>query len=202
MTSHPAEMHDKHNHREWIIGACLATAIISAGVLLVGCGSQWQPFSSKSWTVRDCEIHESIEKSESDWPDPTYRRTYRLIRDGRELTVGSYQNESSLGLIDEPYAVGDFIVIPTSCYVYRVGPDDEVKMFEPGMADQWSGFAERRGINGQYDYQVDTVQRIDGGWKLSYGLEEDLNGQRPKFIHFVTTDDWQSFQIETNEDED
>ena len=168
----------------------------------MGCGSKWQPFLSKSWTVRDCEIHESIEKSESDWPDPTYLRTYRLIRDGREVTVGSYENESSLGLIDEPYAVGDFIVIPTSCYVYLVGPNDEVKMFAPWKADQWESFAGPRSINGHYDYHVDTVQRIDGGWKLSYGLEEDLNGQRPKFIHFATTDDWQSFQIEINEDGD
>ena len=85
-------------------------------------------------------------------PTPPTCERIGLFETDAELTVASYENESSLGMIDEPYAVGDFIVIPTSCYVYRVGPDDEVKMFEPGMADQWSGFAERRGINGQYDY--------------------------------------------------
>lgn len=192
-------MKDTHKQHSRIIKACLASIIVSAGVLMVGCGRQWNPVSDKNWTVGDCEIHESIERSETDWPDPTYLRTYRLIRDGRKLTVGSYENESSLGVIDEPHAVGDFIVIPTSGYVYLVGPDDQIKTFAPYKAEQWQDFAEPRGINGSYDYQVDTVQRIDGGWKLSYKLEEGLNGQRPKVIYFVTTDNWQSFQVETEE---
>ena len=46
---------------------------------------------------------------------------------------------------------------------------------------------------------IGTQSRIDGSWRLSYKLEEGLNGQRPKVIHFVTTDNWRSFQVETEE---
>ncbi|MEZ4863421.1 MAG: hypothetical protein R3C14_19035 [Caldilineaceae bacterium] len=180
-----------------MIKVCCAATIISAGMMIVGCSPSWNLLSEQSWTVSGSEIHETIEISTSNWPDHRFKRTYTLLQAGRKLDVGSYDNESSLGVLGKPYAVDEFIVIPTSSYIYLVGPDDQVKTFYPWMADQWMDFAEPRGINGHYDYHVDTVQKIDGGWKLVYRLQEGLNGQRPKVIHFVTTDNWQSFQVET-----
>ena len=151
--------------------------------------------------VGGCEIHEEIQRSKSDWPDATFLRTYRLKRDGRKLTVGSYENESSTGVTNSPFAVGEYIVIPTSCYVYRVGPDNQVSEFSPWKANEWQSFSEPLGINGHYDYHADKVEEVNGVWRLTYVLESGLDRDRPKFIHFVTKDNWQSFQVETEEHE-
>ena len=112
------------------------------------------------------------------------------------MSVGSYAKESSTGVIKQPYAVDDCIVIPSSCYLYLVEPDNQISVFDPFKADKWSSFAEPHGINGHYDYHVETVRKTGGTWKLSYALESGLNGGRPPAIHFVTKDNWQSFQVE------
>ena len=173
-------------------GSCCSIA------LLIGC-TRYEPGAEKSWTVGSAEVHETIQRSINDWPDAVFLRTYRLKRDGQTLTVGSYENESKDGVIDPPYAVGDYIVITTSSYVYRIGPDNRVNEFNPWSVDQWIAFSEPLGINGHYDYFADTVEHRNGTWQLTYALEGSLDGRRPKFIHFVTTDDWLSFQIEIDD---
>ncbi|MFT5304418.1 MAG: hypothetical protein ACI87E_002922 [Mariniblastus sp.] len=194
-------MKDAYKQRSRIIKACLAATIIISGILLIGCDNGWSPASDESWIVGDCEIHEKIEVTRNTWPDAVFKRSYWLIRSGVRLSIGTYQNESSVGMVKEPFAVDDCIVIPSSCYVYRVEPNNGISVFDPFKADQWWGFAEPRGINGHYDYHVDTVRKMEGTWKLSYVLESGLNGVRPTVIHFVSKDNWQSFQIETNENE-
>jgi hypothetical protein len=178
--------------RKYFLVGMICTTLFLAG----GCEykSDSSLFLEKSWDVGDCNIHERIVKIDS-WPDATFQRTYWIIRNGSKLSVGSYENESSVGIIKEPYTVNEHIIIPTSCYVYLVEPDNHIKIFAPYKAEQWWDYATPMGINGHYDYHVDTVKRIDGGWKLSYLLESGLNGKRPQAIHFVTKDNWQSFQI-------
>ena len=134
-------------------------------------------------------------------PDAEFERTYWLTKNGRELFVGRYNNESSVGVVKEPYAVDDWIVIPSSCYAYLVEPDSRISVFDPYKAYQWQSFAESRGINAHYDYHVDTVAKTKEIWKLSYVLKSGLNGRRPPVIHFVTQDNWLTFQIETDEHE-
>jgi hypothetical protein len=173
-----------------------AVTMITVGMLLaIGCG-QYQTATDKSWVLGNCDIHEKIQRSKNDWPDPTFLRTYWLERDGHRLTVGNYENESSTGVITGPFAVGEYVLIPTSCYVYRVGPGNQVNEFYPWKATQWHRFSESLRINGAYDYHVDTVAKVDGVWRLTYALVNDLDGHHPKYIHFTTKDDWQSFQIE------
>jgi hypothetical protein len=193
-------MKDTNKQRARTIKACPAAILISAGMLLAGC-SRHLPGTEKSWTVGGCEILEEIRRSKSDWPDATFLRTYQFKRDGRKLAVGSYENESSTGVHNSPLAVGEYIVIPTSCYVYRVGPDNQVNEFSPWKANLWHGFSEPLGINGHYDYHADTVEEVNGVWRLTYALERGLDGDRPEFIHFVTKDNWQSFRVETEERE-
>ena len=166
--------------------------------LLVGC-SRYQPGTEKSWTVGSDEVYETIQQSQNNWPDAVFLRTYRLQRGGQTVTVGSYENETQDGVIDAPYAVGDYIVIPTSSYIYRIGPDNLVNEFYPSMADQWIAYSEPFGINGHYDYFADKVEHVNGAWRLTFALAGGLDGRRPKTIRFVTTDDWSSFQIETDD---
>ena len=175
---------------------CFVASAISIGILLVGCDPYLRG-TEKSWSVGDCEVYETIQRSENDWPDPHFLRTYRLKREGRTLTVGSYDNESSTGVINPPFVVGQYIVIPTSCYVYRIGSNNQINEFSPWLADQWQSFSESLRINGHYDYHADSVENLDGVWRLTYALGNGLNGHRPDFIHFVSKDDWQSFQVET-----
>jgi len=180
---------------------CFAAITISVGMLLAGCDDSYLPVTAQSWSVRDCEVHETIQQSKNNWPDACCLRTYRLTRDGRTLAVGSYENESAAGVTQKPYSVDGYVLIPTSCYVYRIGPDNRVDEFYPWKADKFLSFSESHGINGHYDYSIETVEKVDNAWRLTYAVNLGLNGQRPKFIRFRTTDDWQSFQIEADEHE-
>ena len=190
-----------HTRRTRTIKACVGATTSICGLLMVGC-SRYLPGTEKSWTVGNGEVYETIQRTKNDWPDAQFLRTYRLKREKLTLTVGSYENESEEGVIKRPYAVGEYIVIPTSCYVYRVGPDNQVDEFYPWKVGNWLTFSQPLGINGHYDYEADRVEHEEGVWRLTYALKSGLNGQRPKFIHFVTPDDWQSFQTETESSED
>ena len=180
------------------------TVAITASALCLTCGCDFgferSVVSDQTWDVGDCKVREKIVRVDA-IPDAEFERTYWLIKNGRELLVGRYNNESSMGVVKEPYAVEDCIVIPSSCYIYLVESDNRISVFVPFKADQWWSFAEPRGINGHYDYHVDTVRKTAGTWRLSYALESGLNGGRPPVIHFVTKDNWQSFQVETQEHE-
>ena len=185
--------------RDYFLVGMISTVLFLAS----GCDSDdgSSLISEKSWDVSglpDTKVVERIVKTGGwDWPDPEFKRTYWLIQGKAKSLIGSYTNESSVGIVKEPYAVGECIVIPTSCYFYLVDADNQTKTFYPFQADQWSEFAEPLGINGHYDYLADAVDKIDGGWRLSYLLKSGLNGKRPPSIRFVTRDDWKSFQIET-----
>ena len=171
----------------------IITTIIA--VVLVGCGPQYQQVSYKSWVVGNCKIHEKISKSALTWPDPTFLRNYWFERDGDNFNIGSYENESSVGVKNAPFAVEEYIVILTSSHVFRIGQKN-VNEFSPSMAIQSHNFFEKNRINVHYDYTAESVDKVDSIWKLTYVLNNTESEDLPKVIHFVTKDNWQSFQID------
>lgn len=134
------------------------------------------------------------------WPDYDYERTYWVNRNGEDALVARYRNESADGVTEDPLVVGQFVVILTSAKVYRLDLNNRVQEFSPSMTDQWRKFAEPHDINSHHDYRADAVELAGGAWGLSY-VRKSPEHAVPRALHFVTRDDWRSFQIEGVEDE-
>ena len=68
------------------------------------------------------------------------------------------------------------------------------------MAIQSHNFFEKNRINVHYDYTVESVDKLDSIWKLTYVLYNKESEDFSKVIHFVTKDNLQSFQIDKKND--
>ena len=109
-------VHSAAKQRQLTMRNYLTVAIAACALCLTcGCdtGFERSLVSDQTWDVGDCKVREKIVCTDA-IPDRSFERTYWLMRDGAELLVGSYENESSTGVIKQPYAVDDCIIIPTS----------------------------------------------------------------------------------------
>ena len=71
--------------------------------------------------------------------------------DGDNFNTGSYENETSVGEKNGPFAVEEYIVILTSSHLFRIGQKNVYK-FSPSMAIHSHNFFEKNRINEHYDY--------------------------------------------------
>ncbi|MDG2383771.1 MAG: hypothetical protein P8N76_19010 [Pirellulaceae bacterium] len=153
--------------------------------------------SEKSWKLPGATVHEKIDHGELNWPDRVYKRTYWIVKNGKTVPVGSFRNESDVGVAYQPFILNGSIVIPTSSYVFLVSADNQVKEFSPRKADQWGVYSARAGINGFYDFHAETVVKKGDVWKFSYLRNDADRSHLPASVYFATSDDWESFQMES-----
>ena len=85
---------------------------------------------------------------------PYFLGNYWFERDGDNFNTGSYENESSVGEKNAPFAVEEYIVILTSSHLFRIGQKNVYK-FSPSMAIHSHNFFEKNRINVYYDYTVE-----------------------------------------------
>ena len=85
---------------------------------------------------------------------PYFLRNYSFERDGAYFNTGSYENESSVGEKNAPFAVEEYNVILTSSNLFRIGQKNVYK-FSPSMAIHSHNFFEKNRINVHYDYTVE-----------------------------------------------
>ena len=126
-------------------------------------------------------------------------RNYWFERDGDNFNTGSYENEYSVGEKNAPFTVEEYIVILTSTHLFRIGQKN-VNKFSPSMDIHSHNFIEENRINVHYDYTVESVDKLDSIWKLTFVLYNKESEDLSKIIHFVTKDNLQSFQIDKKND--
>ncbi|MCP4193742.1 MAG: hypothetical protein GY768_24280 [Planctomycetaceae bacterium] len=175
----------------WVFQAALVSM-----TLIFGSGCEKRTIvSEKSWKLAGATVHEKIDHGELNWPDRVYQRTYWIVENGKTVPVGSYRNESDVGVVYQPFLLDGSIVILTSSYVFLVSADNQIKKFSPFKVGQWREYSDRAGVNGFYDYHAKTVEKKGDVWKFSYLRNDADRSHLPTSVYFTTSDDWRSFQL-------
>lgn len=139
-------------------------------------------------------MEEQIYRTDS-FPDPTYERIYWVHSDSRTFELGRYSDEAANGMHVPPLMVGDWLVVMSSAHIFFWQPGQDVRHFYPYVVDDWIAYAQRRQLNGHYDYAAAGVE-IDGAtWRITYTCTSCLRGHPPE-LGFVSEDGGETFRLE------
>jgi hypothetical protein len=98
------------------------------------------------------------------------------------------------GIASAPFLLNECILIPSSCFVYMIKANNEVKVFNPSMAQNWSSLDSKTEISQFYDYKFESIEKTSNGWSLLYSkISQERN--IPDKIKFHATENWEKFKI-------
>ena len=157
-------------------------------LMFVGCLEQFpkEVVSYQTIEVGEFLIEEEITKSDG-WPDWIYERSYWVTYENRKRVLGSYQNESSVGLITDPFVIDEQLILFSGSRLIIWRPGSEPAQYFPFSAPEWADFGREMNINGVYDYYPARAwQEGDELW-FEYSCQANCSPSKPGKILFALT---------------
>jgi hypothetical protein len=143
--------------------------------------------------VGDFQIKETIYRIEG-FPARQFERFYEAINNGDAVDLGSFEDESDIGIVNNPIVHNNQLVVFSSAHVFFWQPGRKPVHFSPYEAAGWYEYSQIDQLNGHYDYLASDVWSHNGQLLLRY--ECDFCGiGKPEKLLFYSLDDGRTFDI-------
>ena len=162
--------------------------LLIIGLLFTGCIEQFpaEIVSQQTVVVGDFVVEEQITKS-GGWPDWIYERSYWATYESKRRFLGSYQNESPIGLLDDPFVVEGQLILFTGSRLFLWRPGTEPAQYFPFRAPEWADFGREMNINGVYDYYPTRAWQEGEELWFEYSCQANCTPSKPGKILFALT---------------